>query len=166
VATISISNKFARAFAFADAMGNRNLPELLRCLDEELWQIRSKVNKQSNEFGLLYGLITKVRAMLQLKEMVREGWLKPTNNYNTFKTQLERVPADALPEDRRYNPLALNVYVLFRALPQAANYSQAELIRAMDLLLECNQKLIFSNLDEALVLQQTLVEIVGAKAAA
>jgi DNA polymerase-3 subunit delta len=166
VAAISISNKFARAFAFADALGNRNLPELLRCLDEELWQIRSKVNKQSNEFGLLYGLITKVRAMLQLKEMVREGWLKPTNNYNTFKTQLERVPADALPEDRRYNPLALNVYVLFRALPQAANYSQAELIRAMDLLLECNQKLIFSNLDEALVLQQTLVEIVGAKAAA
>ncbi len=166
VAAISISNKFARAFAFADALGNRNLPELLRCLDEELWQIRSKVNKQSNEFGLLYGLITKVRAMLQLKEMIREGWLKPTNNYNTFKTQLERVPADALPEDRRYNPLALNVYVLFRALPQAANYSQAELIRAMDLLLECNQKLIFSNLDEALVLQQTLVEIVGAKAAA
>jgi hypothetical protein len=30
----------------------------------------------------------------------------------------------------------------------------------MRLLLECNQRLIFSSLDEALVLQQTLVQIV------
>lgn len=165
VETISISNKFSRAFAFADALGDRNLPALLRCLDEELWEIRLKVNKDKSEFGLLYGLITKVRSMLQLKEMLREGWIKTPNNYSSFKTQLERVPADALPEDRRYNPLALNPYVLFRALPQSANYSQEELIRAMDLLLQCNQRLIFSNLDEALVLQQTLVEIVGAQPA-
>jgi hypothetical protein len=31
----------------------------------------------------------------------------------------------------------------------------------MDLLLACNQKLVGSGLDEALALQQTLVEIVG-----
>ena len=162
VATIAINNKFARAFAFADALGKRDLPGLLRCLDEELWEIRSKVNKDRNEFGLLYGLITKVRSLLQLKEMIREGWIKPTSNYNTFKSQLERVPAGALPEDRRYNPLAMNPWALFCSLPQAANYTQAELIRAMELLLQCNQDLIFSNLDEALVLQQKLVEIVGA----
>lgn len=161
VETIAISNKFSRAFAFGDALGDRNLPRLLRCLDEELWEIRLKVNKDKSEFGLLYGLISKVRAMLQLKEMVREGWVKPSANYNSFKSQLEHIPADALPSDRRYNPLALNPYQLFRALPQAANYTQAELVRAMDLLLDCNQRLIFSNLDEALVLQQTLVEIVG-----
>ena len=28
------------------------------------------------EIGLLYGLIGKVRAMIFLKEMVREGWIK------------------------------------------------------------------------------------------
>jgi hypothetical protein len=31
----------------------------------------------------------------------------------------------------------------------------------MDLLLQCNQRLVSSNLDESLVLQQTLVQIVG-----
>jgi hypothetical protein len=31
----------------------------------------------------------------------------------------------------------------------------------MDLLLRCNQRLVSSNLDESLVLQQTLVQIVG-----
>jgi len=72
---------------------------------------------------------------------------------------LERIPVEQLPEDKRYNPLSVNAYVLFKALPQARRYTQAELVRAMDLLLACNQKLISSSLDEALVLQQTLIQI-------
>jgi DNA polymerase III delta subunit len=70
------------------------------------------------------------------------------------------VPADKLPADRRFNPLALNPYVLYKALPQAKKYTQDELVRAMDLLLRCNQRLVSSGLDEALVMQETLVQIV------
>ncbi len=97
--------------------------------------------------------------MILLKEMLREGWVKPEGDYNRFKAQLERVPASQLPQDKRYNPLALNPYVLFKALPQARRYGQAELIEAMDLLLRCNQRLVSSGLDEGLILQQTLVQI-------
>jgi DNA polymerase III delta subunit len=96
-----------------------------------------------------------------VKEMLREGWLKPEEDYNRFKARLERVPRDALPEDKRFNPLAMNPYVLFKALPQTRRYSAAELVCAMDLLLKCNQQLIFSSQDEAMVLQRTLVQIVG-----
>ena len=71
------------------------------------------------------------------------------------------VPADQLPADRRFNPLALNPYVLYKALPQVKQYSQAELVRAMDLLLQCNRRLVGSGLDDSLVLQQALVQIVG-----
>ena len=78
-----------------------------------------------------------------------------------FKAQLERVPAERLPEDRRFNPLAINPYVLYKALPQVKHYTQAELVRAMDMLLQCNRRLVSSGLDEALVLQQALVQIVG-----
>lgn len=158
VKAIVTRNKQARAFALGDALGERDLPRLLRTLDEELWQV--KFDSQKSEIGLLYGLITKVRAMIFLKEMLREGWIKPEQEYYRFKSQLERVPADQLPEDKRFNPLSLNPYVLFKALPQARNYSTEELVRAMGLLLECNQRLIFSKLDESLVLQQTLVQIV------
>ena len=160
VAAICTRNKTARAFALGDALGDRDLPRLLRRLDEELWEIKS--DSQKSEIGLLYGLIAKVRAMLLLKEMLREGWIKPEMDYNRFKAQLERVPADKLPADKRFNPLALNPYVLYKALPQAKKYSQSELVRAMDLLLRCNQRLVSSGLDEALVLQQTLVQIVTA----
>jgi DNA polymerase-3 subunit delta len=164
VAAICTRNKTARAFALGDALGDRDLPRLLRRLDEELWEIKS--SSQKSEIGLLYGLISKVRAMLLLKEMLREGWIKPEMDYNRFKAQLERVPADQLPSDKRFNPLALNPYVLYKALPQAKKYSQGELVRAMDLLLRCNQRLVSSGLDEALVLQQTLVQIVAPQAVA
>ena len=158
VAAVVTRNKQARAFALGDALGDRDLPRLLRTLDEELWSM--KFDSQKSEIGLLYGLITKVRAMLFLKEMMREGWVKADVDYSRFKGQLERVPAGQLPEDKRFNPLSMNPYVLYKALPQAKRYSTEELIRAMELLLHCNRQLIFSNLDESLVLQQTLVQIV------
>jgi DNA polymerase-3 subunit delta len=161
---ICSKNKTARAFALGDALGDRDLPRLLKRLDEELWE--TKFDSKKSEIGLLYGLIGKVRAMLLLKEMLREGWIKPVNDYNNFKSQLERVPKDKLPEDKKFNPLALNPYVLYKALPQVKKYTQGELVRAMDLLLRCNQRLVSSGLDETLVLQQALVQIVTPQAVA
>lgn len=154
VAAVCTRNKNARAFALGDAFGERNLPLLLRRLDEELWEVR--LDPQKSEIGLLYGLISKVRALLLLKEMVREGWVKPDADYPRFKAQLERVPMEDLPAERRPNP-----YVLYKALPQLKRYSQEELVRAMELLLRCNQRLVSGSRDKALALQQTLVQIIG-----
>ncbi|HVV00161.1 MAG TPA: DNA polymerase III subunit delta [Verrucomicrobiae bacterium] len=159
VAAVSSRNKMARAFALGDALGDRDLPRLLQRLDEELWEAR--LDPKKSEIGLLYGLISKVRAMILLKEMLREGWIKPAMDYSAFKAQLERVPADRLPEDRRFNPLAINAYVLYKALPQVKRYNEAELIRAMELLFECNRRLVSSSLDQSLALQQALVQIAG-----
>jgi DNA polymerase-3 subunit delta len=162
VAAICTRNKTARAFALGDALGDRELPRLLRCLDESLWEV--KLDPQKSEIGLLYGLISKVRAMILLKEMLAEGFVKPEMDYNRFKAQLERVPRDKFPDDPRFNPLKINAYVLFKALPQVKRYSQEELIRAMDLLFQCNHRLVSSSLDESLVLQQTLVQIIQPRA--
>ena len=158
VSAIVSRNKLARAFAVGEALGDRDLPRVLRTLDQELWDI--KFDKDKSEIGLLYGIISKVRAMLLMKEAVREGWLKPDKDYYRFKGQFENLPAARLPADKKFNPRALHPFVAHKALLQCANYSSAELVRAMGLLLECNQRLVTSSLDESLVLQQTLVEIV------
>jgi hypothetical protein len=50
---------------------------------------------------------------------------------------------------------------LFQAFKQTDNYTSAELVAAMGLLLEANRKLVGSDADEAIVLQQTLTAIVG-----
>lgn len=159
VDTIVTRNKQARAFALGDALGDRNLPRLLRCLDDELWEVRRDPSR--SEIGLLYGLITKVRVLLFLKEMLAQNLLKAEGDFSRFKAQLSRVPADALPEDKKFNPLSMHPFVLFNALSQTRNYTQNELIRAMDSLLECNQKLISRALDSSLVLQECLVGIVA-----
>jgi len=164
VVAVCARNKTARAFALGDALGDRDLPALLKRLDEELWE--TKFDKDKSEIGLLYGLIGKVRALILLKEMLQEGWVKPTNDYQHFKSQLERVPADQFPADKKFNPLAFNPYVLYKALSQVKKYTPSELVRAMELLLRCNQRLVSSGLDEAMVLQHTLVQIVSPAAAA
>jgi DNA polymerase III subunit delta len=158
VQAVVTRHKQARAFALGDALGDRDLPRLLRTLDEELWEI--KLDPQRSEIGLLYGLISKVRAMIFLREMMREGWIKTGSDYQRFKSQLERVPADRFPEDKKFNPLAQNPFMLYKALGHANKYSSDELINAMSILLECNQRLVLSSLDESLVLQQALVQIV------
>jgi DNA polymerase-3 subunit delta len=158
VRAIVSRNKLARAFAVAEALGERDLPRVLRTLDQELWDM--KFDKDKSEIGLLYGLISKVRALVLMKEVLREGWLRPEREYFRFKTQFENLPAAKLPSDKKFNPRALHPFVAHKALLQCGNYTSEELVRAMSLLLECNQRLVSSGLDETLVLQQALVEIV------
>lgn len=159
VQVIVTRQKQAKAFALAESLGERDLPKLLRTLDEELWEMR--VDKKKSEIGLLYGLISKARVLLFMKELRNMGALKPAHDYQGFKSQLDRLPATDLPADKKINPLALHPFVLFKAFRQTENYTAGELISAMDALLQCNLKLVSSDLDEALVLQQTLIKIVG-----
>lgn len=159
---VSVSRqKLARAFALAEALGDRNLSKLLKTLDEELWEIRVGADKRKSEIGLLYGLISKVRSLLMLKELLSNGSLKPARDYNTFKSQLDRIPTSSMPADRRFNPLASHPFVLFQAMKQAANYRTEELVEAMSVLLEANRRLVSADLDEAMVLQQAAFRIVG-----
>ncbi|MFM8358202.1 MAG: DNA polymerase III subunit delta [Verrucomicrobiota bacterium] len=159
VQRLTTRHRQARAFALAEALGDRDLPRLLRTLDEELWEMR--VDRKKSGIGLLYGLLSKIRCILLLKELRKAGVLRPTRDYSSFKGQLERVSTGSLPADRRFNPLAAHPFTLFQAMRQTDHYETAELVRAMELLLEANRKLVSSDLDDALVLQQVLVDITG-----
>lgn len=164
VAAVCTRNKQAQAFALAEALGDRQLPAAMKILDEDLWSMQ--FDRKKSEIGLLYGLITKVRVLLMAQELIRAGKLKATPAFGTFKSQLERLDPGAFPQDRRFSPLGVNAYVLFKAMPQARNYSMNELVRAMELLLEGNRRLVGSGLEERMVLQQTLVEIISRPARA
>jgi DNA polymerase-3 subunit delta len=149
--------KGAKAFALGDALGARDLPRLMRTLESELWMMET--DSEKSEIGILFGLISKVRTMLFLREMLRESWIKPTTNYATFKAQLDRCPRESFPEDRRFNPLSMHPYMLFNSLAHAQQYASEELVQAMELLLRCNLSMISSDADDALLLQQTLIRI-------
>lgn len=164
VQTICTRNKLSRAFALGEALANRDVHQLLRCLDEELWEVKLDPNR--SEVGLLYGLVSKVRSMLLLKEMTREGWIKPEMDYASFKSALGKVPASQMPADKRFNPLSMHPYMLHKSLAQTRRYSTAELTDAIGLLMECNLALVSSSADASRILQQALVRIASAPAPA
>ena len=156
---IATRTRQAQGFALADALGERNLPKLLRVLDEELWVV--KLDAKKSPIALLYGLITKVRTMIFLKEMLRLKWIRAGGGYQQFKSQLEAIQDERLPDERKFNPKAMHPYMLFNALGHARQYSEGELTRAMDILLRCNRQLVSSSTDDTLILQQALVQIVN-----
>ncbi|MFO1459219.1 MAG: DNA polymerase III subunit delta [Verrucomicrobiota bacterium] len=153
--------KMAAGFALGDAVGDRNLPRALRVLDEELWVIRAGVDKKRSEIGLVYGLISKVRLLLLMKELRRLGIVRPCRDFNSFRSQLAGIDPQSLPSDKKYNPLAGNPYPAFNALRQCESWELQYLVRAMDVLLEANVKLVTSGLDEAVILQRALVDMLG-----
>ncbi len=54
VAAICSRNKTARAFALGDALGDRDLPRLLKRLDEELWEMKFDSQKIGNRPALRF----------------------------------------------------------------------------------------------------------------
>ena len=161
VDTIVVQNRNAQSFALADAVGARNLKATLHHLDRELWSMKS--DSQRSEVGVLYGLIAKFRAMIFMKGLEKEGLIKSGGNYYSIKTQLESLPPDRIP-DKKNSPMGMNPFVLFRALADSKNYSEEELIRNLELLLGCNQRLFSSSLDPSVILQTTLLQLVGTPA--
>jgi DNA polymerase-3 subunit delta len=164
VRAIVIRGKHAKAFALGDALGERDLPRLLKRLDEDLWEV--KTDRKKSVIGLVGGLVSKVRSLLFARELLDAGWLKPTRSFPQFKPQIDRLPANSFPADRKISPLGLHPYVLFNAVNQACNYNSVELVRALELLMHCNRHLVSSSLDDTLILQQTLTQIVVRKAKA
>lgn len=164
VQAIVTRGKHAKAFALGDALGDRDLPRLLKRLDEDLWAV--KTDRKKSVIGLVAGLVSKVRSLLFARELLRTRRLNPSRAYGQFKSQLDGLSAEDFPADRKISPLGMHPFVLFNATNQARNYKRAELIAALDLLLVCNRRLVSSSLEDRFLIQQTLIQIVNKEAVA
>jgi DNA polymerase-3 subunit delta len=121
----------------ADALADRNLARILRVLDDLLFMGEEPV-------GLFFTLVTRVRLLLFLSILAERKLFKPGGDYNSFKSQLERLPAwvkENLPEDRKFNPLAGHPFALWKASVGVTRYTRSELQRAVVRLLECNERM-------------------------
>ena len=112
------------------------------------------------------GLVSKMRSLLFARELLDLGLVQQAKGFAQFKSQLESLPSEIFGSDRRISPLGIHPYVLFNATNQAQNYTREELVRALDLLMQSNHKLVSSSLDESFVLQRTLIQIVAREAKA
>ena len=156
-----VKTRQAKAFAFADAVADRNLRTSLLRLDEELWSMRT--DRQKSEIGLLYGLISKFRNMLLVKDLVIQGKLRVERSFASFRSQLSSVNKAGFPSDRRFNPLSQNPYVIFRVVSQVGNYRQSELVNSLSALMECNTQLVSVGDDPGSLLRECVINIILGK---
>jgi DNA polymerase-3 subunit delta len=159
VSAVVVPARQAEAFALAEAVGDRDLPKALKNLEEELWQV--KLSSERSAIGLVGGLVSKVRLLLLVKELVRLKHLPANADYSRLKTALTRLPEGLLPEEKKFNPAVMHPFPVSKAVGQSGNYSVDELRAAMEVLLTANLRLVSSSLDPALVLQEVVVRIIG-----
>ncbi|MGB9601684.1 MAG: DNA polymerase III subunit delta [Verrucomicrobiia bacterium] len=153
VNAICSNNVLARAFAVADALGRRDLPSVLKHLDEEFWSMQ--FDKEKSEIGILYGIISKVRALLVAKELVQERLINPDLKYPVFKSALESSSLKTI------SNVKIHPFVLYKACEESKNFTHKELVNAMLLLLKCNQDLVTTQQDKKRLIQQTLIKILS-----
>ncbi|MBR4250065.1 MAG: DNA polymerase III subunit delta [Verrucomicrobia bacterium] len=149
VLTLVTRGKQSKSFALTDAIGNRDLPRAIRQLDNDLTEL--KADRSMSEVGILYGIISKVRTMLLLHEMIEHGYVSGGK---------VNIPDGILPNDKKFNPALMHPFMVKQNITHAKKYTSAELVHAMETLLECNRKLVFSGGDPALALQQAVIDII------
>ncbi len=157
VEAVVTRSHYARAFALAEAVGQRDVAAALKALEEELWQIQFQPKK--SPIGLLYGLISKIRTLLQVKLLLQQGLLRPPRFYGDLEAQLKQLPQELLPEDRRWNPIRMHPYALRKAIEQTRHYRLDELLDAMKLLLDANLRLVTTAQNPNFILRNTIIQI-------
>lgn len=159
VAAVGSASRELVVWELGDAIAERNLQKALKSLEQLLFQ-------GENAIGMLFALVTKMRSLLLVRELIDRKLLQPSSDFGRFKSSVQRAAeqaADELPADRRFNPLLQHPYALFKTAQQAQRFTCEELRRALELLLDANKRLVSSSLDSNIVLEQTLIAIIQRK---
>lgn len=155
-ATVSPTRQ-AEDYKFVEAVAERNLEEALARLEDEIWSM--KTDSRKSELGFLYGLVSKFRTLLLVKDAMENGLLRPAS-YKQLQSQMSSLNESMFPKDRRFNLLVQHPFVISKAMSLVGRYRESELVRILEVLLEANQQMVFASADPVSVLCECVIKIV------
>ncbi|MFH0953941.1 MAG: DNA polymerase III subunit delta [Verrucomicrobiota bacterium] len=121
---------------FADAVGERDLPDALRVLRLLLFQ-------GENALGLLISLENRFRELILYRQYLDRGWLHVTGDARWRKAEWKSAPeADAFLSSLPRDPRQLHPYRLLKLMEQAGKYSVQELLRCQALVVEAHETFV------------------------
>ncbi|MDW8343161.1 MAG: DNA polymerase III subunit delta [Verrucomicrobiae bacterium] len=139
-----------------DALGHRRLPAAVAALEQLLEQGESPL-------GLLTMLVAQFRLMLLARDLAERRVLVPRDGPGgglEYVRAFERLPAEATAHFPTGKDGALpNAWRLYRCALAAKHFTRDELIHALELLQQAYLELLSSQLDERLVLEETLAKL-------
>jgi DNA polymerase-3 subunit delta len=153
-------SRAAVVFEIGKAIQNGNAGRAIQLIDQQLAADESAI-------GIMRASIIGVVRNLFMAKLIVEKFKTPTGNYQAFAGALNRLPEN----DRAWLPQkkdgsGVNVFPIFLALPNAANFELSSLQQVMEATLKADQALVTTGLDHRLVLHRLIVEITAARISA
>ncbi|MCZ7640898.1 MAG: DNA polymerase III subunit delta [Verrucomicrobia bacterium] len=119
-------NKHAQAFGLGEALGDRDLVRALRALDEDLWEIRLKVDRNKSHIGLLStGSSPRCAPSCCSRNSCAAGSSPPSPSTTASKVSSPACPPTFCPPTNATTPPPCILSVA-KALLQTANYTAPE----------------------------------------
>jgi len=151
-------SRAAVVFEIGKAIQTGNAARAIQLIDQQLEADESAI-------GIMRASIIGVVRNLFMAKLIMERFkVSGTGNYNSFAGVLNRLPE----ADRAWLPLkkdgsGVNVYPIFLAAGNAANFELAGLQHVMEATLKADQALVTTGLDHRLILHRLIVEIAAAR---
>lgn len=152
-------SRAAVVFEIGKAIQNGNAARAIQLIDQQLEADESAI-------GIMRASIIGVVRNLYMAKLIVEKFKAPTGSYNAFAGALNRLPEN----DRAWLPQkkdgsGVNVFPIFLALPNTANFDLDGLQQIMEATLKADQALVTTGLDHRLILHRLIVEIASARKA-
>ena len=161
VRAICSASRQAVIWELTDALGARSLSKTLRALDNLL-------SHGDQPIGILMMLAAQFRLMLLAKDLMERKLITASDASGggfQFVKAFENLPEGETAHFPKTKEGKLpSPWRLYRCALAAKNFATTELIHAMELLLEANQQLVSTQLDDRLLLEQAMVKIAGKRA--
>ncbi|NNE90664.1 MAG: hypothetical protein HKN23_03370, partial [Verrucomicrobiales bacterium] len=140
-------------FNIGDALVQRNLPETLELIEDQL-------RSGQNAIGLLFAAIfPKIRSLLYGLELQNRHGIRAGRDYNSYVSAIDQLPPEEwtfVPKTTKGKP---NAYPIFSTARYARNFTFDELKTAYELCLDANLRLVTTGMDPDLVLKQLVTRI-------
>jgi len=153
VRAICSASRQAVVWELTDAIGARNLPRAIGAVENLL-------NTGEEAIGLVMLLAQQFRLMLLARDLAQRRVLVPSDRGFDYANRFPKLPATEtahFPKTKEGN--LPNAWRLYHCAAASRNFSQAELVRALDLLLQAHLQLVSTQLDDRLVLEEALTKI-------
>ncbi len=156
VRAICSASRQAVIWGLTDALGGRHASHAITALENLL-------DAGESPIGVLMMLVAQFRLMLLSKDLMQRKLISVRDGQGgnfEFVKAFDRLPETATAHFPKTKEGKLpNAWRLYRCALAAKNFSVAELIRAMDLLLEANRQLVTTQLDDRLVIGEAIAKI-------
>lgn len=147
----------AVVFEIGKALQNGNASRAIQFIDQQL-------EAEESAIGIMRASIIGVVRNLFLAKLITENFNVSTGSYQAFAGALNRLPeADRAWLPQKKDGSGVNVFPIFLALPNAANFDLGGLRHVMEATLAADKALVNTALDPRLVLHRLVVEIAAAR---